>query len=188
MVAKKPAARKSAPLKVRPEIAAPPEFVLTDFRVVKTTAERYLPNEIAAKGFYELSTTLGDIIVPSEGEAPFGLVTYTVTLAGSKQTDAAEGSVSEKSFLVEIELEGKFNVYDCGSPSRDDVKALLPPVIQQLRVIAVDKMRSAVSDMGYHGVRPALGARNVRADIGESEPLTAEAAAKLSNALREAPP
>lgn len=164
MVAKKPAARRAASLKDQTKSGALQEFVLTDFRVVRLLAERFLPNEAAAKGIYQISTDIGPINAPGSGEPPVGMVNYTVKLAGFKKADT-EASGDEKSFLVEIELEGKFNVYECPVCTPADIERMLPPIIQQLHVIAIDKMRGAVSDLGYHGVRPNLGARNVRTPV-----------------------
>lgn len=156
MVGKKPVGRKSNTLMDRAEINNSPGFILLDTRILKMLVERYLPNELALKGTYQINSNITMLNLPEPTDPPFGIINYDIKIIGYRKA-AVDQTDDLPSFLVQLELEGKFSVGDFAIEDMEQVGAFLPTLVHQVHALAIEKMRGAISDMGYAGARPPLG-------------------------------
>ena len=118
--------------------------------------------------------------MPDSIENPNATVLYTIELIGYKNKEQSEKTEktekaekaeknikAEKSFSVSITVEGHFKLSSFNPDNESEMKSLIPRMMQQMHIVAMDRVREMVFDLGYKGVRPNLGIENIK--IGRIE-------------------
>ena len=164
-------ATKSAKRKVEaalePELATTlPEFVLTDFRVLKIMCERFRAPEESRRGSYTIATNAEKVDIPEIGEDRIGTITYSLAITGNtrKEVEDEKDIDPQKSFTIEILAEGKFDVHGAFNPQDSAQMAeLLRPTLALVHALCVHHSRVEADSLGFRSVRPSYAVRNMPA-------------------------
>ncbi len=146
----------------KPTLGSDFSLLLRDINVVKLKSERVLRPDEAPEGAFTIE--VGRFSLEFErvsGGASQGPVifAYTISIEGYKTKDGAEPSdrSDAKSFSVEMDIEGIFQLRGEGTCKTENFLSHLNIALSQMHCVAIEKLRNAIADLGYRNVRPALG-------------------------------